>query len=154
MRVGVLVVLVMVLAGCGMGGQAAPSKTTDTRSSTLASDAEKIAFLRRYLVLASPVHQTEFHVVYHDNSGGLVPGPSDWDIQAIMRVAPDEMPRWTDGMQPAQADSVDLAWLHALQRSAPGWLASAPPIVYQRSGELVALFEGDGMVAKRVWTIP
>src|SRR5262245_18839405 len=104
------VLLPTALAGCGSGGGVSASLTTDTRSAQLATDAEKIAFLRRYVKLSSAVEATEFHIVYHDNAGGRVPGPSDWDIRVALKVAPADVPAWTGGLQERAAAGVDLSW--------------------------------------------
>ena len=146
-----VLLLALALAACGGAGRGAASKTTDTHSAAFATDAEKIAFLEQYLTLASPIAATEFHVVYHDNATGLVPGPSDWDIQTVMLVAPEDVSRWTDGMQPVAAQGIDLAWGHALLPPDPRWTITTPPVVYQRSGAIVAVFEREGIVFKRVW---
>src|SRR5262245_72943 len=50
--------LLTALAGCGAGGGVSASLTTDTQSAQLATDAEKIAFLRRYVRLSSSVEAT------------------------------------------------------------------------------------------------
>ena len=70
------------------------SRTTDTRSDTLPTAAARVEFLARYLKLQAPVTDASFHVVWHDNSGGLVPGPSDWSIVAALRVSPADAPVW------------------------------------------------------------
>jgi hypothetical protein len=71
MRIGAILVLMLIalsLMGRSSLGQAVPSKTTDTRSTSFATDTKKIAFLKQYLTMPSAVNQTEFHVVDHDNS--------------------------------------------------------------------------------------
>src|SRR6478735_2242953 len=50
----------------------------------------------RYLKLRTPVSDAAFHIVYHDNSGGL-PGPSDWSIAAVVKVTPADGPVWLAG---------------------------------------------------------
>lgn len=147
----VLMLITLSLMGCSSLGQAVPSKTTDTRSTSFATESEKIAFLKQYLTMPSAVKQTEFHVVYHDNSGGFVAGPSEWDIQAAIRIAPDDIVHWTDGMQLVESSTVDLAWAHTLVQQG-GWNVNSDPVVYERSGSMVAVYESDGVVAKRVWT--
>ncbi len=93
---------------------AAKSRTTDTYSRDFSSSAAKIAFLQEYLSTPSDILATEFHIVFHDNSGGLVPGPSGWDIQAVIKVAPLDLSRWQVGLTPLPAEGVDLAWAYAL----------------------------------------
>ncbi len=80
-----------------------PSRTTDTRSDTLPTPAARVEFLARYLKLRAPVTDAAFHVVWHDNSGGGVPGPSDWSIVAALRVSPADAKAWLADARPANA---------------------------------------------------
>jgi hypothetical protein len=45
-----------------------PSRTTNTYSKQFKTDADKIQFLKRYLVFPSAIEAAEFHVIYYDNS--------------------------------------------------------------------------------------
>ena len=123
------------------------SMTADTRSSDLAEGA-KVAFLRRYLVLHSEVEAAQFHIRYRDNSGGPVPGPSEWDIRAAMKVPDAQSSRWTAGLR--RVESADLAWGYDLLRGMPGWSVRSKPVVYSHGGTVVAVFEVEGVVFKRV----
>jgi hypothetical protein len=152
-----LPIALAALAGCaapGAGSGTQTSLTTDTRSTQFATDTEKIAFLRRYLTLYSPVEATEFHIVYHDNSGGRVPGPSDWDLRVALLVAPADVPSWTDGLRQIDRASADLSWGIDLLPSERRWAHTSDPQVYEREsgGVVVAVFAAEGIVLKRIWT--
>lgn len=147
-----VLLVIWFTAACGAG--AAPAnKTTDTRSATLKTDAEKIAFLQQYLKLPSEIMATEFHIVYHDNAQGL-PGPSDYDIRAALKVAPEAVARWSDGLQPVDAATTDLTWTTDLLPPQPRWAHASPPQVYMRPGAqvVVVVYAPEGIVLKRVWT--
>ena len=147
-RVIVASLLVLALVGIVIVGGCRRSMTTDTRSSSLPDDASKIAFLRKYLVMPSQVQATEFHIEYHDNDGGLVPGPSEWDMRVVMKVDPAKLPLWTDGFTPAEG--ADLSWGYTLLPSEKRWAIKSKPKVYQRGHAVVAIFETEGIVFKRV----
>ena len=87
---------------------AEPDRTTNTWSSSFRSREEKLAFLCGYMTMPSEVIDAEYHIVYHDNSGGLIPGPSDWDIRVVLKVAPEDTYRWTDGMKRLVPDQIDI----------------------------------------------
>ena len=106
-----------------------PSMSTDTRSSQLKTSAERVEFLGRYLKLRTPVKDTVFHVVFHDN-GGQVPGPSDWSIAAALLVTPADGPAWLAGARPATAEDEPLR-----QRLVPPeWKVSSAGEAYVRDG--------------------
>jgi hypothetical protein len=130
------------------------SRTTDTYSRDINSNAAKIAFLQEYLSTPSDILATEFHIVYHDNSGGLVPGPSDWDIQAVIKVAPDDLPHWQAGLTPLTAEGVDLAWAYVLLPTDPAWSITSEPQNFQGklSNHIVSTFAPEGIVFVRSWT--
>jgi hypothetical protein len=148
------VLLLTALAACGAPGGASTSLTTDTRSAQFATEAEKIAFLRRYVRLYSPVEATEFHIVYHDNSGGRVPGPSDWDMRVALKVAPADVPAWTGGLRESDGAGANLSWGIDLFPNEGRWAHTSHPRVYERAGGgvLVAAFAPEGIVLKRIWT--
>jgi hypothetical protein len=137
------------------------SRTTDTRSSQLSSDAEKVEFLSRYMAFKSTVQAAEFHVVYHDNSGGLVPGPSDGEIQAVVKVRPRDVGLWVSGMQRSEIAAPEeggrslrdeLEWGYKLLPESPFWRVSSQPVVFTAAGGavLVAAFETEGVVMTRI----
>ena len=106
-----LAILLLFLAGCSIRALPSPNtspssnprgeddRTTDTWSSSFDNKDDKLDFLVKYLNLYSDVEDAEYHIVYHDNSGGLIPGPSDWDIRVALKVAAEDIPLWTEGMK-------------------------------------------------------
>jgi hypothetical protein len=125
-----------------------PSRTTDTQSSKLSTEAEQIDFLSQYVILKSNVSEAEFHIVYHDNSSGRVPGPSDWNIRVVMRV--DDVAAWAKGK--TQIDSADFSWAEPLlsDRLRP----SSQPTFYVNDSTTIVIFEPEQIVFFRSTTIP
>jgi hypothetical protein len=149
--------LLVSLAACGIasaGGKTSASLTTDTRSTQFATDAEKIAFVHRYITLYSAVEATEFHIIYHDNAGGAVPGPSDWDMRVALKVAPADILAWTSGLQETEGAGADLSWGIDLLPDTSRWARTSPPRVYERAsgGVIVAAFASEGVILKHMWT--
>jgi hypothetical protein len=126
------------------------SMSTDTHSKQFATDADKIRFLKRYLSLPTAVEAAEFHVVYHDNSGGLIPGPSDWDMQVVLKVAPQDLSAWTHNVK-ATSQKQDLEWGYSLARQRD-WKLQSKPKVYTGSGKIVAVFEKERVIFKQLIT--
>ena len=147
----------VALVACGTSGargETSASLTTDTHSAQFATDAEKIAFLDRYITLYSAVEATEFHIVYHDNAAGAVPGPSDWDMRVALKVAPADVSAWTNGLQEINSAGVDLSWGTDLIPDTSSWTLASQPRVFERAGGgvLVAAFAAEGVILKHIWT--
>jgi hypothetical protein len=85
--------------------------STNTASSAFATLDEKVAFLERYVSFRRHYLELEYGVFYQNNAGGLVPGPSDWDISVIARVPPGELDGWTNGMKRVAGQPPELSSL-------------------------------------------
>jgi hypothetical protein len=115
-----------------------PSLTTHTRSDTLLTPQERVSFLARYLRLRSAVSDAAFVIDYHDNSTGLVIGPSDWRVWAGLRLPQGTMSLWLVETRPCeQKPDLDLdkilpeAWhvaseARCLQRDGSTLIVHAP----------------------------
>ncbi len=131
-------------------GAALADRSANTASSQFASDAEKVAFLQRYLKPRSPIEATEFHIVFHDNSGGLVPGPSDWTILAAIKIDPADIPRWTANRQPADAATMDPTRWKGILPSDGRWALQSSPRAYRSGADTVLLvYEREGIILFR-----
>lgn len=104
-----LIFVVFLIAECARSGP--PS--TDTSSDKLATLADKVAFLQQYVRFNRNYRQLDFSIRYTNNSGGMVPGPSDWDIRIVAQVPPAELPNWWSGLKPVA--SPDTEWVTSLR---------------------------------------
>ena len=123
------ILLMSALVGCG--GPTGPA-STNTTSDALPSLAQRVEFLERYVTFRRQYQELGFHIVYHNNGGGGVPGPSDWDIRVVAVVPPEQLPQWLppDGA-PAPAH-LDTSVLIAPGR-APAWARPARTSRMRRS---------------------
>ncbi len=139
-KTNLYLLLVLLVAGCGQTGP--PS--TDTHSKRFATLADKVTFLQNYVRFKRNYRQLDFAVRYVNNSGGLVPGPSEWDIRLVAVVPPGELAAWTAGLAPAASPDTS-------------WLADVPTAIdhsgvaqwFQKGGVVVGLDEVNGVVAYR-----
>ncbi len=141
-----LFLLIFLAAACS--GTPTADLTTDTKSTALATEAEQIEFLSQYVTLKSAVTATEFHIIYHDNSGGLVPGPSDWYIQAVMQV--EDVAPWIEGK--TQLYSADFTWADALLTE--GLRPTSQPTYYTNQTTTIAVFEPEKILFFHSQTTP
>lgn len=146
---------VALVAACSSSSPPAASRslTTDTDSRALPDVAQRLAFLARYLRFKSPVSDAEYIIHYHDNSGGSIPGPSDWDIRAVLQVA-DDGAAWHAGWEPCPASAAPDAvpdWARDLLDRRPPWKAArASPRCYRdprSAASTVLVFADDHLVA-------
>jgi hypothetical protein len=127
------------------------SRSTDTKSTSLSTAKERAAFLCAYALCASPVKDAAFHVVFHDNSGGLLAGPDDSDIRAVVSVEKDDLEKWTRSCTPARVEARP-EWLSEIAKGTT-LLPKSAPDGYRCGAELRAIHVKDGLVVRRVSTM-
>ena len=130
-------------------------RSTDTWSSSFDDQAEKLAFLSEYLIAPSEILDAEYHIVYHDNSGGLIPGPSDWDIRAVIKVTPEDIPLWTAGMNKLVPRQIDNTMWNDLQSQRFSWEERGYALYYKRpdARTYLVVYPYDGIIMKRISTM-
>ena len=106
------------------------TRTTDTKSATLKTPSERSAFLCAYALCPSRPNDAAFHVVFHDNSRGLIGGPSDGETIALVKIEPDQAELWTRGCD-QQVLEVRPQWALPLFAERPEWAAKSPPDTYE-----------------------
>lgn len=93
------------------------SKTTNTLSSEFSTLEAKVEFLQRYFTPERNYQKLDFAINYRDNSTGMIPGPSDWDIALVAVVPPVELNTWISGLK------------KSLQTPNTKWLARIPTAI-------------------------
>ncbi len=128
------------------------NRSTDTYSTNFSQESEKIVFLKKYVKCFSPVSAAEFHIIYHDNSTGLVPGPSDGDLKIVIRIAPSDIPKWTAGFREVEKDDIDLSWIPDIPLEVSRWKSVSRPGYYRRPGGKVEMvvYGKEGVLFKRI----
>jgi hypothetical protein len=107
MRAGLALLTTAFLVGCG--GPTGPA-STDVSSDSLPSLERRVEFLERYVTFRRGYRDLGFHITYKNNNGGLVPGPSDWDIRLVATVPPDELAAWVP-VGVAKTERADVSWI-------------------------------------------
>jgi hypothetical protein len=151
-RLGKIGILLFSLFLFSLGSGCQKSLTTDTPSSQFSSSAQKIAFLSRYAKLPSTPTDVEYQIHYQDNSGGMVPGPSDSDIKLVALVKAEDIPLWTNGFKEVPSSETDFAWTDEILPKESRWAAKGEAKYYRKStgnGEL-AVFSESGLVFYRI----
>lgn len=134
-----------VATGCQPGAsKIQPSLTTDTRSASLEDEASRAAFLARYIELPSELDARAFHVIYHDQSGGLVPGPSDYTISMALRGDESALRARLEGTTERSCEDVGVL----LVESAPELQGALPRVTacYERRGARYKVSWGAGLL--------
>jgi hypothetical protein len=126
--IGGLVVMLLWCCACSQNestkGLPRGSLTTVTDSQALPDKVQRLAFLARYVAPRSPIGDAEFMIKYQDNSGGAVPGPSDWDIRAVVQIEREGAAAWHQGWAACGGEGApDTSWAAPLLARRPQWLA-------------------------------
>ncbi len=142
-----LVVAVLLLAGCKD-----PGRTTDTRSDRFKTAAERVAYVKSYAQGPTAPSDAEFHIVFHDNSTGLLNAPSDWDMKFALKVTPDQVELWARGCEHVAID-LRPEWISKLTRGKPQWnVTSAPDAVRCGTQDERLLHVREGVIFRHLKT--
>lgn len=112
--------------------------------------ADRIQFLENYVTFRRQYEKLDYDIMYQNNGGGMVPGPSDWDIRLIALVPESEIQAWV----PAGIEKIDTP--------SPAWLKDLPGTIerdgitewYHNSGTVVGVDRERSIVAYRNTTTP
>ena len=153
MKIQLFILSVIMLCFFALIGCGTKNRSTDTHSRTFSTDEEKIEFLKRYVTLYSPVKATEFHIVYHDNSTGSVPGPSDWNMKRALLVEPENIQAWLVDFEEVSKDHCDVSWASEMLSNESRWNRTSMPRCYQRSKDprvILSVYEPEGILLKQM----
>ena len=132
------------------------NKTTDTWSYNFTDKEEKLSFLTEYIVAPSEILDAEYHIFFHDNSGGLVPGPSDWDIRVAIKIKPENIFLWTEDFEKTTSAEINLTWWNKLSTDYILWTDNANVEFYKRENKFsyLVVFKDAGIILKAMSTMP
>ncbi len=105
----VLIALFTAVAGCSQSGP--PS--THTLSSSFKTLAERKAFFKQYVKVACDYQTLDFDIQYQNNSRGMVPAPSEWDMRFVATIPVSQIDRWLNGFESVEQPP-ELDWLETL----------------------------------------
>ncbi len=91
------------LSSCG----GPPGRAPERLRSEGKSLTEQKVQLSRFIPLRAEPSEIEYEGWFHDNSRGLVPGPSEWDVVGFIRVPPGQESAWTTGAGGARVPGPD-----------------------------------------------
>ena len=130
------------------------SMSTNTTSTNFKSSIDKVGFLKKYLTFYSDILDTEYIIIYRDNSKGLIKGPSDWDMRVVMKVNKASINKWTKGLDKVDDKVIDLNWWNKVPIDNENWKLSSKPEFYKKKGERVYLvvYDQEGIILKMVTT--
>lgn len=145
--IGVLSVAAILLAAFLAARPRGP-RTVDTTSAQFATLQQKIDFLNQYVSFRHTYHELDFAVYFVDNGGGMVPGPSEWDIRLVAIVPEETLNDWVpDGAAPL-AGPPDRKWLDRVPTSQD---LSGIDHWYDDSGRTVGIDRQQHLVACRYY---
>jgi len=147
-RILTLVLIVLTMTGCS-GTPSGPASVAETSATRTKLD-DRIQFIENYVAFSRDYHELDYDVTYQNNGGGMVPGPSDWDIQLIAAVPVSELDAWIPGS------------VQKTETRPPKWLLDLPGSIerqgitewYCNSGTEVGIDRTKSLVAYRNTTMP
>jgi len=138
--------MAVLLVACKSSGPA----STDTTSAAFATVADRTMFLNNYVTFRRTYETLDFDIMYQNNSGGMVPGPSDWDVRLVATVPASELQAWVPAAVNAST-APDVTWM----KSVPTTLdLSSVSEWYIDGGRVVGIDRKKRIVAYRSSSMP
>ncbi len=135
-------VVLLALAACH-------SRSVDLSSKGVKEESLKVKLLDEYAMGPTTPLEAEFHIVYRDNSSGLVPGSDDYDITAAVKVPPEVVPRWADGCERARLEARPQ-WTKDLVGDAKEWRGSEAPDTFRCGHEERIVHVKEGIIFRHL----
>ncbi|MFZ2282063.1 MAG: hypothetical protein WAW39_29975 [Prosthecobacter sp.] len=121
MKVILSILLVCTLSACG------PTPQKQTRAEITGTQTERVtratAILAKYATLPGPLLDAHMAEDIADNSGGMVPGPSDSTLSGVITFPAADLPKWQKILAP-QTSHVDSP-SYGGHSPAPTWWPAA-----------------------------
>ena len=99
MKTALLCLLCIAFVACS------PSRSSQTRSEITGTQQERVAraasILSKYCRLPSPLLDAHMVEDIQENSGGMVPGPSDSWLSGVIIVSTTDVTKWRELLTPA-----------------------------------------------------
>lgn len=129
----------ITLSSCSSApsGPASIQETSEARSEL----KDRVAVLEKYVTFRRTYETLDYDIMYQNNSSGMVPGPSDWDVRLVAQVPRSELEQWV----PEGATKFD--------GSAQDWVTQVPGSIrrdgiteWHRSGGTIVGIDRDGSI--------
>lgn len=143
-----LALILVIFLGCSN----VPSSPLSVQETSAARHklGDRIKFIENYVTFKRNYNKLEYDITYQNNSGGIVPGPSDWDIKLLAVVPASEIAEWI----PTNATRVNA--------QPPNWLIQMPgsiPVTgmtewYRTGNSEIGVDRATSAIAFRSTTMP
>ena len=135
-------VRVIVVLGFLSATSCSRGRDTDVRSTTFPVPKERTSVLCAYVICPTPPEDAAFHVVIEQRPS-LLGTDTRKDIQAVVKVAPDDVARWRKTCTPRRLDRPP--WLEPMLAER-GWQATTIPDSYVCGQEQRLVHVREGLV--------
>lgn len=116
------ILLVCTLSACG------PTPQKQTRTEITGTQTERVtratAILTKYATLPGPLLDAHMAEDLADNSGGMVPGPSDYYLSGVITFPAADLPKWQKILAP-EIPAITSPQFHSILPAPTWWPAAA-----------------------------
>ncbi|MEW5737967.1 MAG: hypothetical protein AB1938_03520 [Myxococcota bacterium] len=133
MAARLLVVLALAVASC-------TSRSFDTRSATLSTAKDRVAFFCAAVMCPSRPDDVAFHIVHEE----ALFGPGDTTVHAVVKLPAADLAKWSKGCESAGVDARP-AWLQEVLQGT-GWKPTTAPDTVRCGQQTRVIHVKDGLV--------
>lgn len=145
------ILLCLALAACSQDQKLKRSEIEGSQDERV---NQAVAILKKYGPLPGPILDAQMAEDVMDNSGGMVPGPSDSYLSGVLTIPPEDLPKWRAVLAPMIEPPAKQRYFSAI--AAPAWWPPesafercefyAPDKLTKRMGGILALSPSESAI--------
>ena len=135
------------------------SKQNELDSDHFQTKQERIHALKQEIKYPSDFEDAAFELFNANgfsNTRTTVPGASSWDYKLVIKTAPANVGKWTQGMELGIFKEEGREWMkEIIKKSKNNWQTHSQPELYIRPNQHVEviIFRTEGIIYKRIITL-
>lgn len=151
MRISILLLLFTAALGTSC------NPDSNTISSKDLSREERIATLKANINSYSDIIDAEYDLFKtggFNNHGTVALGPTDYDYRYAVKVKPEDVKKWIEGLSVIEGDANNEKWMgKLLYHNSKDWKTNSKPILYGRKdleGTLSVVYMPEGIIYRHI----
>lgn len=156
MKKSILIISLIIL---GINSCNESNNPNQLDSDTFKTKEERVKSLKNQIKSKSNFNNAEFELFnvngFSNSRPTSIPGASSWNYKFVIKVAPSDIDKWTEGLLKIEPTNYDFSWTKIIvEKRASDWITNSQPEFYKQneSDVMVIVYRNEGILYKRIIT--